>query len=67
MIKLSVIIVTWNSEEYIEKCITSVIESTRTIAHEIIIVDNYSNDTTRKIIKKYKKIILMPQKKIKSD
>ena len=63
MIKLSVIIVTWNSEEYIEKCITSVIESTRTIAHEIIIVDNYSNDTTRKIIKKYKKIILLPQKK----
>lgn len=61
--RLSIIIVTWNSQDYIEKCITSVIESTRTIVSEIIIVDNNSTDKTCETIKKYKNIILLSQKK----
>src|SRR5690606_8183110 len=39
--KLSVVIITYNEIEYIEECIDSVI-----FAHEIIVVDSYSNDVT---------------------
>lgn len=45
MIKLSVIIITLNEEEYIERCIDSV----RSIADEILVVDSNSTDKTVEI------------------
>lgn len=44
--KLSIVIVTWNSEEYIERCLSSI----RNSEFEIIVVDNNSKDNTVKII-----------------
>lgn len=50
IVKISVIILTWNSEKYIEKCIRSLKKNN---GIEIIIVDNGSTDNTLEIVKKY--------------
>lgn len=47
--KLSVVIITYNEERNIERCINSVQE----IADEIIIVDSYSTDRTKDICQQY--------------
>lgn len=49
MIKLSVVIITFNEEKNIGRCL----ESVREIADEIVVVDSYSNDKTRQICEKY--------------
>lgn len=49
MNKLSVVIITFNEEKYIEKCLVSL----QGIADEIVIVDSFSNDKTQSIAKKY--------------
>ena len=49
MIKLSVVIITFNEERNIGRCI----ESVRDIADEIIVVDSHSTDNTRLICEKY--------------
>jgi glycosyltransferase involved in cell wall biosynthesis len=49
MIKLSVVIITYNEEKNIARCLDSVM----TIADEIIIVDSYSTDNTIPIAEKY--------------
>jgi len=50
-IKISVVVPTHNSEKTIEKCIKSIIESNYT-NFELIIVDDFSFDSTRKMIQK---------------
>ena len=45
MIKLSVVIITFNEEKNIARCIDSV----RNVADEIVVVDSYSKDRTREI------------------
>ena len=47
---LSFIIVTYNSQAFIESCIEH-ISNVEDISHEIIVVDNDSKDETRKIVK----------------
>lgn len=47
--KLSVVISAFNEEKMIEACLQSV----KTLADEIVVVDNNSTDTTAKIAKKY--------------
>jgi len=54
--KVSYIILTWNSEKYIKKCIDSIL-SIKDIEHDIIVVDNGSNDNTKIILKEYKTLI----------
>ncbi len=49
MIKLSVVIITYNEEINITRCIESVID----VADEILVVDSFSNDKTKDICKKY--------------
>ncbi len=49
MEKLSVVIITFNEERNIERCLKSVSK----IADEIIVLDSYSTDATEKICKKY--------------
>jgi GT2 family glycosyltransferase len=51
---LSIIIITWNSEEFIEKCLKSVFDTKGSIDLEVIVVDNASQDTTTKIIERFK-------------
>ncbi len=49
MKKVSVVIVTYNGEKYIRKCLDSIVESACII--EVIVVDNHSQDLTVDIIK----------------
>ena len=56
-IKLSFIILCWNSERYLEGCFTSIIRkcSEENIKYEIIVIDNGSHDDSRQIFDTYKK------------
>ncbi len=47
MIKLSAVIITYNEEEHLEKCLSSL----NGIADEIIVLDSYSTDRTSEICK----------------
>lgn len=51
--KLSIIIVTFNSDATIEKCLTSINREIIDIKYEIIVIDNGSKDNTIKQIKTY--------------
>jgi GT2 family glycosyltransferase len=43
-IELSVVIVNWNSVEYVRSCVRSIVAETRALTYEIIVVDNASFD-----------------------
>lgn len=58
MFQLSVILVTYNSADYIEKCLRSVINQTHGLGCQIIVVDNHSSDETVEIIKRFQNIQL---------
>ncbi len=49
MIKISAVIITYNEEENIEKCLSSLVN----VADEIVVVDSFSSDNTEVICKKY--------------
>ena len=49
MLKLSAVIITYNEERYIDKCLKSLTN----VADEIIVVDSYSTDDTKIICEKY--------------
>ncbi len=51
--KIGFVILTWNSEKYIKKCLESIV-SLKEITPRIIIVDNGSCDSTCKVIEQYK-------------
>lgn len=53
MEKLSIVILTWNSEADIKPCLDSLITSLEGIKYEIILVDNGSTDNTLEIIETY--------------
>lgn len=50
MNKISVVIITYNEEKNIQRCLDSIVE----IADEILIVDSYSKDKTKEICERYK-------------
>lgn len=52
-VKVSVCIVCFNQEKYIEKCLESILGQITDYTYEVIIADDGSVDETRKIIKKY--------------
>ncbi|MCJ7497214.1 MAG: glycosyltransferase family 2 protein [candidate division Zixibacteria bacterium] len=47
---LSIIIVTWNSEEFIKSCLESIFNSQVSTDFEVVVIDNASQDETVKII-----------------
>jgi glycosyltransferase involved in cell wall biosynthesis len=49
MISLSVVIITYNEERNIERCLKSV----TTVADEIVVLDSFSTDKTKEICEKY--------------
>lgn len=49
----SIIIVTWNSSDYIGGCLESINKSSKNIKKEIILIDNCSMDNTIEKVKKY--------------
>jgi glycosyltransferase involved in cell wall biosynthesis len=53
MVHLSVVIITFNEEKNIGKCLESVHE----IADEIVVVDSFSTDQTEEICRKYSKVV----------
>jgi len=61
---LSIIIITWNAEQYVKNCLDSVLENTSHISREIIVIDNGSTDATRKLLQLYESegcIFFLPQ------
>ena len=44
MIDLSIIIVSYNTKEFLKKCIVSIAENVKSISYEVIVVDNASSD-----------------------
>lgn len=51
-VKISVVIISYNSQDFIEKCIRSVLKNLPTYA-EVIVLDNFSTDKTVEILKKF--------------
>lgn len=52
---VTIIIVTFNSAEYLEKCLNS-IEKNKYLNFEIIVIDNGSSDETINILRQFKKV-----------
>jgi GT2 family glycosyltransferase len=50
---ISIVIVTWNSEEFIRNCLDSIYLLRDRVRCEIIVVDNASSDETAKIIREF--------------
>ncbi len=48
--ELSIIIINWNSAEYVKKCLRSVFENTKGIDFEVIVIDNGSFDSCQRMI-----------------
>jgi N-acetylglucosaminyl-diphospho-decaprenol L-rhamnosyltransferase len=48
--ELSIIIVNWNSKDYVRKCVQSILASTREIEFEIVVVDGASFDGCKEML-----------------
>lgn len=51
MLDLSIVIVTWNSREYIESCLNSIFKNLSELKAKVLVVDNGSSDGTVEIIR----------------
>src|SRR3989304_3585243 len=60
--KVSVVIPVYNEEKYIKNCLDSLMNQTEK-PDEIIVVDNNCTDKTVSIVKKYKRIKIIQEKK----
>lgn len=62
--KLSIIIVTWNADLLLQRCLHSIIENTKKTSYEIFVIDNASTDQTENICcKQIPKIIYQKNQK----
>jgi GT2 family glycosyltransferase len=50
---ISIIIVTWNSQDFIRNCLDSIFLTAGEVGYEIIVVDNGSSDQTTKIVREF--------------
>ena len=56
---VSIIIPTYNSQKTIEVCLSNIIEESKKLESEIIVIDDNSSDQTIEIVKKFKTIKLV--------
>ncbi len=56
---VSILIVTYNSEEFVRPCLDSLFRNTAYPAYEVIVVDNASTDSTLQILETYTRIRLI--------
>ena len=63
MIEFSIIILNYNTKELLKNCLTSVIQFTKKINYEIIVVDNASSDGSEKEIRQLFKQVIWIQNK----
>jgi GT2 family glycosyltransferase len=49
---LSIVIVNWNSKDFLEKCLSSVRERGAGLRHEVIVVDNASFDGSAELVER---------------
>lgn len=63
MVEISIIIVSFNSVNLIDRCLESISKCFQRVNHEIIFVDNGSKDGTAELLRKKKEIILIENKK----
>jgi GT2 family glycosyltransferase len=63
-IDLSIIIVNWNSKDYLQKCISSILDNTLGIEFEIIVVDSASFDGCGEMLKQqYPQVLFIQSEK----
>ncbi|MHC4396281.1 MAG: glycosyltransferase family 2 protein [Planctomycetota bacterium] len=61
---VSIVIVSWNTNDILRKCLLSVCEQTRDIMLEVIVVDNASTDGSTEMVKKnFSSVILIENSK----
>lgn len=61
---VSVVVLTYNSEQYLKQCLDSVFKETKDVNFEVIVVDNQSQDKTVEVAKTYGdkiKLIIAPE------
>jgi len=59
-LKITILVTARNEEKYIEKCLLSIINQNYNKTNfEIIVLDDFSNDNTTKLVSKYKQIKLL--------
>ena len=63
-IDLSVIIVNYNVEYFLEQCLNSVIMASEKLNVEVFVVDNNSLDGSVKMLKKFPSVLLIENKRI---
>ena len=63
MVDLSIIIVSWNTKEFLLSCVGSVFESEQGISREVIVVDNGSRDGSGNEVKKIFPLISLVENK----
>lgn len=51
MIEVSFIIVNWNAEDFLEKCLASIYQQVRGLSFEVIVVDNASTDGSPEMVR----------------
>ena len=51
--EISIIIVTWNSQDFIRNCLDSIYLLPDKVRYEIMVVDNHSSDQTKKIVREF--------------
>lgn len=59
--KVTVIIVNWNGERFIDQCLSAVLAQT-VIPNEIILVDNASSDASISVASRFPSVRVLPQK-----
>lgn len=62
MVDISIIIVNWNTQEYLRTCLESIQTTVRGLHVQIIVVDNASSDDSVKMVKQnFPRVLLLPQ------
>ena len=56
MVKLSILIVNWNSADYLEQCLDSLFTHLPEFPCEVIVVDNNSADNSVEVLRRYKNV-----------